>query len=165
MMSDYIHNKISFPDIPLYPESGRAGPAALVCPAGYRVPGAGHRGPGPVRQGAGRSHLGPWHPDIECRTIDIERNIRYRRLRYRMHIDIDDFFDSISCIDIECVRYRSSHFSISKVTKGQIDIEVSYFSISTELFSMSYYDIVYDIEGLSDVRYRRSISESISCTI
>jgi hypothetical protein len=37
-------------------------------------------------------HLDLWHPDIECRTHDIERNIRYRSLRYRMHIDIEDFY-------------------------------------------------------------------------
>ena len=29
-------------------------------------------------------HLDPCHPDIECRTFDIERNNRYRRLRYRV---------------------------------------------------------------------------------
>jgi hypothetical protein len=78
---------------------------------------------------------GPWHPDIECRTFDIERNIRYRRLRHRMLIDIDDFFIryriSISNVfDIEghISRYQRSHsiFSnLSKVTKGNVDIEVS----------------------------------------
>ncbi len=71
-------------------------------------------------------HLDPWHPDIERQTIDsdIQHNIRYRILRYRMLIDIDVFVIryriSISTlIDIE------GHIpSISKVTKRQFDIEV-----------------------------------------
>jgi hypothetical protein len=60
-------------------------------------------------------HLDPWHPDIECRTHDIEQNIRYRSPRYRMHIDIEDFYIryrvSISNVyDIEghIYRYRRS---------------------------------------------------------
>ncbi len=61
-------------------------------------------------------HLDPWHPDIVCRTFDIERNIRYRRLLYRMLIRYRRFLHSISYIDIECVRYQRSHYSISKVT-------------------------------------------------
>jgi hypothetical protein len=36
----------------------------------------------PVR----RRHLDSCHPDIECRTFDIESNLRYRRPRYRMPI-------------------------------------------------------------------------------
>ncbi len=43
----------------------------------------------------------PWHPYIECQTFDIERNLRYRRLRYRMHVRYRRFLHSISYIDIE----------------------------------------------------------------
>jgi hypothetical protein len=61
-------------------------------------------------------HLEPWHPDIECRKIDIDCNIRYRRLRYRMLIrSYRRFLHSISYVDIEGIRYRRSHYSISKL--------------------------------------------------
>ena len=64
------------------------------------------------------NHLEPWHPDIECRKLDIECNIRYRRLRYRMLNRYRRFVNSISFIDIEAdskvfdiegrnIRYRS----------------------------------------------------------
>jgi hypothetical protein len=59
-------------------------------------------------------HLDPCHPDIECQTFNIERNIRYRRLRYRMHLRYRHFAPSISYV--EGVRYRRSHSSISKMT-------------------------------------------------
>jgi hypothetical protein len=110
-------------------------------------------------------HLEPWHPDIECRTFDIERNIRYRRLRYRMLVRYRRFLHSISYIDIEGVRYRMSLYSISKLKNRRFrrsrtglsiskfrlfDIEHNY-SISC---SASLSDIVYDIEGLFHVRYR-----------
>ncbi len=112
------------------------------------------------------SHLDPWHPDIECRTFDIEHifDIEDFDIECSMLIDIDDFF----------IRYRVSiwntfhiegHISRFRRSREQIDIEVSYFSISTKNSSILYYDIVYDIEGLFHVRYRRSLLGSILYTI
>ncbi len=69
-----------------------------------------------------RMHLrDPCHPDIECRTFDIERHIRYRRLQHRMRIRYRRFapsnlLASISYVDIEGVRHRRSNDPISKGT-------------------------------------------------
>ncbi len=92
-----------------------------------------------------RSHLDPWHPDIECRTHDIERNIRYRRLRYRMLIDIDDFH----------IRYR---LSISNV----VDIEghISRYRRSRKDQSISKFRIFR--YRPKQFRYRITISYTIS---
>ena len=52
-------------------------------------------------------------------------SVSYRIVGIVCLFDID-VAPSISYFDIEGVRYRRSHFSMSKVTKGQIDIEVRY---------------------------------------
>ncbi len=80
------------------------------------------------------SHLGPCHPDIECLTFDIERNVRYRRLQYQMPIRYRRFAPSISYVDIEGIRYRRSHYSILMVTnlryqRSWIGLSISKFHI------------------------------------
>jgi hypothetical protein len=122
-------------------------------------------------------HLEPWHPDIECRTFDIEQNIRYRRLRFRMLVRYRRFLHWISYIDIEGVRYRMSLYSKLKnrrYRRSRTGLSISKFRLFDieHNDSISCSDIVYDIEGLFHVRYRflsninRSISNnrSISCT-
>jgi hypothetical protein len=106
-------------------------------------------------------HLDPWHPDLECQTFDIERNIRYRRLRYRMLVRYRRFLHSISFIDIEGVRYRTSLYSISKLKnrryrRSRTGLSISKFCLFDieHNYSISCSDIAYDIEGLFHVRYR-----------
>ena len=84
-----------------------------------------------------------------------------------MLIDIDDDFFN---------RYRLSISEVFDIEGGSHTIYIEgheranryrsfKFSISTKNSSISYYDIVYDIEGLFHVRYRRSLLGSISYTI
>jgi hypothetical protein len=74
-------------------------------------------------------HLDPCHPDIECRTFDIKRHVRYRRVRYRMCIRYRRFAPSMSYFDIKGSRYRRSNNLISKVISKVmnriVDIEFS----------------------------------------
>jgi hypothetical protein len=63
----------------------------------------------------GHLRLDPWTPDIEGQTFDIEGHIRYRSLRYRIHIRYRSFAHSISYIDSEGLRYRSFAHSISYI--------------------------------------------------
>ncbi len=109
-------------------------------------------------------HLEPWHPDIECRTHDIEQNIRYRSLRYRNHIDIEKFHNryrmSISYVyDIEghISRYRRSRKDKSISNFRFFDIDQNNVDI------VLWYRIRY--RKFCHARYRRSISGSISYTI
>ncbi len=113
-------------------------------------------------------HLDPCYLDIECRTLDIERNIGYRRLRHRILSQYRRFAPSISYVDIEDVRYRRPNNPISKVKTFDIEgheqgcpYQGFMPSISIKHCSISHVDIVYDIEGLSDVRYR-SLCHNIS---
>ncbi len=90
-----------------------------------------------------RKHLDPWHPDIEFRTLDIERNIRYRRLRHRMLIRYRHFllwnftFDMVhryrmcSISKVTLLDIEGDIPSISKVMKRTVDIEVSSFRYRT----------------------------------
>ncbi len=73
------------------------------------------RAPSPDSRSVQLEHLDPCQPDLEFRTFDIERHIRYRRLRYQMLIRYRRSAPSISYVDIEGVRCRRSNHSISKV--------------------------------------------------
>jgi hypothetical protein len=102
------------------------------------------------------------HPDIECRTFDIDQNIRYRILRYRMLIDIDVFFNRYRISISEVFDIEGHIPSISKVTKGQIDIEVSNFRYRLKIlryrimisYTISKAFLTFDIEGHYRGRYR-----------
>ncbi len=108
------------------------------------------------------AHLDPWHPDIECWTFDIERKIRYRILRYRMLIDIDVFFNWYRILISNMFDIEGHIPSISKVTKGQLDIEVSYLRYRLKFFrysimisyTISKAFLTFDIEGHYRGRYR-----------
>jgi hypothetical protein len=130
---------------------------------------------------------------IECRTFDIERhgNIRYRRFRYRVLIRYRRFLhsNSILYIDIEGVRYRRSHYSISKirsqtarsilvskVTNRTVDIELSSFRYrkyiiryrtlrSYTISKAAFQVLTFDIEGHIKkyrVRYRYRIRYNLN---
>jgi hypothetical protein len=108
--------------------------------------------------------------DIEDFDIECAFDIDFLHLRYRMSIP--------KVYDIEglIIRYRKTDEGhkplISKVMNRVVDIEVSCLRYRTNISNkhrlISHVNIVYDIEGLSDVRYRRSchnISDSILYTI
>jgi hypothetical protein len=108
-------------------------------------------------------HLDPWHPDIECRTFDIEGHVRYRILRYRMHIRYRRFPHSISYIDIEGVQYRRLQPSISYSLKLRYRRSIAGYPISrfnnfdidtSRIDIVCRYRIRYRRNG--DIRYRRS---------
>jgi hypothetical protein len=125
---------------------------------------------------ARHTHLDPCHP-VESRAFDIERHIRYWRLRYRMLIRYRRFAPSLSYFDIEGIRYRRSHCAISKFNNlrcrmsitGSLISRFHDFDIDSTHFDIACYydhdneaskcvcdDIVYNFEGHTDVRYRRS---------
>ncbi len=84
--------------------------------------------------------MDPCHPDIECRTFDIERDIRYQRLRYRMPIRYRRFAPSISYVDIwvelEGVRFRRNHYVISTRKVTNLRYRRSWIVISISMFHL-----------------------------
>ncbi len=148
--------------------------------SGLSGPGTAHGGPGTAHGGPGPGlpfnvigaqpetslvclacHLDPCHRDIECRTFDIERTIRYRRLRYPMPIRYRRFAPSISYVDIEGVRYPMHHHAISKVTNLRYRRSLIVLSISMfHIFDIEHKLV--DIVCRYRIRYRRPFSRSIS---